>query len=110
MDDLLQRSIEPCKKALADAQIDTSKIDRAFARDLTARGDNSRLTEAIIAMGKTLSLTVVAQGIETKEQAEFLREQACDEFQGFYFKKPMPASQLTELLLAQSAAGARRAS
>jgi len=43
-------------------------------------------------MGKTLSLTVVAQGVETKEQAEFLRVHACDEFQGFYFNKPMSAS------------------
>jgi EAL domain-containing protein (putative c-di-GMP-specific phosphodiesterase class I) len=54
-------------------------------------------------MGKSLSLTVVAQGVETKEQADFLREHACDEFQGFYFNKPMSAVQFTELLLAQDA-------
>jgi predicted signal transduction protein with EAL and GGDEF domain len=52
-------------------------------------------------MGKSLSLTVVAQGVETREQADFLREHACDEFQGFYFNKPMSAHQFTELLRAQ---------
>jgi EAL domain-containing protein (putative c-di-GMP-specific phosphodiesterase class I) len=54
-------------------------------------------------MGKSLSLTVVAQGVETKEQADFLREHACDEFQGFYFNKPVSAPQFTELLQAQTA-------
>jgi diguanylate cyclase (GGDEF)-like protein len=81
--------------------LDTIKIDRSFIRDLTAGGENSTLTEAIIAMGKSLSLTVVAQGVETKEQAELLRVHACDEFQGFYFNKPMSALQFTDLLQAQ---------
>jgi EAL domain-containing protein (putative c-di-GMP-specific phosphodiesterase class I) len=49
-------------------------------------------------MGKSLSLTVVAQGVETKEQADLLREHACDEFQGFYFNKPMSAREFTALL------------
>jgi len=80
--------------------LDTIKIDRAFVRHLAARSDNSTLTEAIIAMGKSLSLTVVAQGVETKEQADFLREHACDEFQGFYFNKPLSALQFTALLQA----------
>jgi EAL domain-containing protein (putative c-di-GMP-specific phosphodiesterase class I) len=52
-------------------------------------------------MGRSLRLTVVAQGVETGEQAEFLREHACDEIQGFYFNKPMPAEQFTQLLLGQ---------
>jgi hypothetical protein len=51
---------------------------------------------------KSLSLTVVAQGVETKEQAEFLRTHACDELQGFYFNRPLPADQFTQLLLAQA--------
>jgi len=81
--------------------LDTIKIDRSYIRDITTRGDDSNLTEAIIAMGKSLSVTVVAQGVETKEQADFLRQHACDEFQGFYFNKPMSAGQFTELLQAQ---------
>jgi diguanylate cyclase (GGDEF)-like protein len=81
--------------------LDTIKIDRSYIRDIATRGEDSNLTEAIIAMGKSLSLTVVAQGVETKEQADFLRQHACDEFQGFYFNKPMSAAQFTELLQAQ---------
>jgi len=83
--------------------LDTIKIDRSYIRDITIRDEDSSLTEAIIAMGKSLSLTVVAQGVETKEQADFLREHACDEFQGFYFNKPVSAKQFTELLQAQTA-------
>jgi EAL domain-containing protein (putative c-di-GMP-specific phosphodiesterase class I) len=78
--------------------LDTIKIDRSFVRDLAAGGANSDLTDAIIAMGKSLSLTVVAQGVETKEQADLLREHACDELQGFYFNKPMTAQEFTGLL------------
>jgi EAL domain-containing protein (putative c-di-GMP-specific phosphodiesterase class I) len=62
------------------------------------------LTEAIIAMGKSLSLTVVAQGVETKEQVDFLREHACDELQGFYFNQPLPAAQFAAVLSAQTGA------
>jgi EAL domain-containing protein (putative c-di-GMP-specific phosphodiesterase class I) len=83
--------------------LDTIKIDRSYIRDIATRGDDGNLTEAIIAMGKSLSVTVVAQGVETKEQADFLRQHACDEFQGFYFNRPMSADQFTELLQAQDA-------
>jgi diguanylate cyclase (GGDEF)-like protein len=83
--------------------LDTIKIDRSYIRDIATRDEQSNLTEAIIAMGKSLSLTVVAQGVETKEQAEFLRQHACDEFQGFYFNRPVSAQQFTELLRAQEA-------
>jgi diguanylate cyclase (GGDEF)-like protein len=83
--------------------LDTIKIDRSFIRDVATPGEDGSLTRAIISMGKSLSLTVVAQGVETKEQADFLREHACDEFQGFYFNRPVSAQQFTELLQAQSA-------
>jgi EAL domain-containing protein (putative c-di-GMP-specific phosphodiesterase class I) len=83
--------------------LDTIKIDRSFIRDVATPGKDANLTDAIISMGKSLSLTVVAQGVETREQADFLREHACDEFQGFYFNKPVSAEQFTELLQAQSA-------
>jgi EAL domain-containing protein (putative c-di-GMP-specific phosphodiesterase class I) len=53
-------------------------------------------------MGRTLSMTVVAQGVETKAQADFLRQNACDEFQGFYLSKPVPAEHVTESLRAQA--------
>jgi diguanylate cyclase (GGDEF)-like protein len=82
--------------------LDTIKIDRSFIRDSESSA-NGKLTESIIAMGKALSLTVVAQGVETKEQADFLRANACDEFQGFYLGRPAPAEQIAQLLRAQPA-------
>ncbi len=81
--------------------LDTMKIDRSFIRDVANVAEDKSLTEAIIAMGRTLSLTVVAQGVETKEQADFLRQNACDEFQGYYLNKPVPADQMVELIRAQ---------
>ncbi|HUW76664.1 MAG TPA: EAL domain-containing protein, partial [Gallionella sp.] len=93
-----------CYSSLASLkkfQIDTIKIDHSFIRDVTSVAEDKALTEAIIALGKMLSLTVVAQGVETKEQADFLRQNGCDEFQGFYLNKPMPADQIAEFLRAQ---------
>ena len=55
-------------------------------------------------MGRTLSLTVIAEGVETKAEADFLREHACDEFQGFYFSTAVTAGKLAELLEAQTTA------
>jgi predicted signal transduction protein with EAL and GGDEF domain len=75
---------------------------RSFVRDLAARGNDSSLTAAIIAMAKTLILTVVAQRVGTKKRAEFMREHACGEFQGFYFNRPLSAQQFTELLKARN--------
>ena len=82
--------------------LDTIKIDRSFIRDVASGSEDKDLTDAILAMGRKLSLTVVAQGVETKEQADFLRQNACDEFQGFYLDKPMPGDQIAELLRKES--------
>jgi diguanylate cyclase (GGDEF)-like protein len=82
--------------------LDTIKIDRSFVRDMVGGSKDTGLTDAIIAMGKSLSLTVVAQGVETREQAEFLRIHACDEIQGFYFNRPLPPSQFADLLRDQA--------
>jgi len=78
--------------------IDTLKVDRSFIRDIPNDSEDRAITEAIIAMGKTLSLTVVAEGVETAEQESFLREHACDEMQGYYFSKPVVADEFAELL------------
>ena len=56
------------------------------------------ITSAIIAMGRSLGLTVVAEGVETREQLDFLRKHACDEFQGYYFSKPIDGRDFAELL------------
>jgi diguanylate cyclase (GGDEF)-like protein len=82
--------------------LDTIKIDRSLMRDFLGTKDDTGLADAIIAMGKSLSLTVVAQGVETKEQAEHLRLHACDELQGFYFKRPLPVDEFTQLLRDQA--------
>jgi diguanylate cyclase (GGDEF)-like protein/PAS domain S-box-containing protein len=78
--------------------IDTLKVDRSFIRELPANSEDRAITQAIIAMGKTLSLTVVAEGVETEEQEAFLRENACDESQGFHFSRPISAEKFDELL------------
>jgi EAL domain-containing protein (putative c-di-GMP-specific phosphodiesterase class I) len=74
------------------------KIDRSFIRDLTTDCEDAAITAAIIGMGRTLNLTVVAEGVETAEQMSILRDYRCDEVQGFYFSKPLPAAQVAELL------------
>ncbi len=78
--------------------IDTLKIDRSFVSDLTRNTEDQTITATIITMGKSLDLTVVAEGVETKEQLDFLRARGCDEFQGYYAHKPMPADEFAQLL------------
>jgi diguanylate cyclase (GGDEF)-like protein/PAS domain S-box-containing protein len=78
--------------------IDTLKVDRSFIRDLPQNSEDRAITEAIIAMGKSLKLTVVAEGVETLDQQTFLHDHACDEMQGYFFSKPIPSGQFAELL------------
>ena len=83
---------------LKNFPIDTLKMDRSFMRNLLENNDNKSIIEAIITMGKTLSVTVVAEGVETRDQETFLREHICDEMQGFYFSKPIAPDQFSDLL------------
>ncbi|GMQ83899.1 MAG: hypothetical protein BMS9Abin06_0645 [Gammaproteobacteria bacterium] len=78
--------------------IDTLKIDRSFIHDLTQDPDDATLVEAIIVMGRALNLNVIAEGVETEAQVEFLRTHHCDSIQGFLISKPKPAQELTTLL------------
>jgi EAL domain-containing protein (putative c-di-GMP-specific phosphodiesterase class I) len=78
--------------------IDTLKIDRSFVRDLPEDLEDRAITQAIISMGKALGMTVVAEGVETIEQQAFLRQNACDEMQGYLFSKPVPPSDIADLL------------
>lgn len=75
--------------------IDTLKIDIAFIRNVTTNSDSAAIATAIISMAHSLKLNVVAEGVETKEQLEFLRMNDCDEIQGYLISKPLP---LTELM------------
>ena len=78
--------------------IDTLKIDRSFVRGLTMRADDACIVNAVISMGSSLNMLVVAEGIETREQLTLLRERGCPQGQGYYFSHPMDADQLTQLL------------
>jgi diguanylate cyclase (GGDEF)-like protein/PAS domain S-box-containing protein len=80
--------------------IDTLKVDRSFVRDITTNAEDRAITETIIALGKALGVTVVAEGVETVEQRDFLRDNACDEMQGFYFSRPCHPDAIAELLAA----------
>lgn len=81
--------------------IDTLKIDRSFISDLPGDAEDKAITTAIIAMGKSLDLTVVAEGVETQDQLDCLRALGCDEFQGYYSNRPLPAAQFVALLQAE---------
>jgi diguanylate cyclase (GGDEF)-like protein/PAS domain S-box-containing protein len=78
--------------------VDRLKIDRSFVSDIGASGDDETITSAIIALAHSLQLQVIAEGVETSTQLDFLKERACDEMQGFFFAKPMPRDAIPALL------------
>ncbi len=78
--------------------IDTLKIDRSFVKDLHTDQDDAAICAAILAMAQQLGLNVVAEGVETKEQLEFLRHHGCNQIQGFLCSKPLSANQFAVLL------------
>jgi EAL domain-containing protein (putative c-di-GMP-specific phosphodiesterase class I) len=78
--------------------IDTLKIDKSFVRDLATDADDASIVSAVISMGGSLHMRVVAEGVETREQLTFLQEHSCPEGQGYYFSRPVVAAQLTQLL------------
>jgi diguanylate cyclase (GGDEF)-like protein/PAS domain S-box-containing protein len=78
--------------------IDTLKIDQSFVRDMTTDSDDASIVSAVINMGRSLNMRVVAEGVQTRDQLDFLKDRQCPEGQGYYFGPPVPADQLTELL------------
>ncbi|MBP1153817.1 MULTISPECIES: EAL domain-containing protein [unclassified Paenibacillus] len=73
------------------------KIDKSFIKDIASDDSNARIVGAIISMAHHLGLQVIAEGVETQEQMVFLKEQQCDEVQGYYYSPPMPAEELETL-------------
>ena len=78
--------------------INTLKIDQSFIRDISLDADDATITALIVTLGHSLKLRVIAEGVETAEQLAYLREIKCDEIQGYYFSKPVPAEELAQLL------------
>ena len=78
--------------------IDKLKIDRTFISDVTSSNDDASIVSAIVSLGHTLKLKVIAEGVETPEQLEFLRMLGCDQYQGYHHSAAMPASEFAELL------------
>ena len=81
--------------------IDTLKIDQSFVRDITSDPDTAAIVTAIIAMGHSLRLKVIAEGVEYTEQSSFLKRCNCDQMQGFLINAPVPASEFLQLLHAR---------
>ncbi|OWY29854.1 EAL domain-containing protein [Herbaspirillum robiniae] len=87
--------------------VNTLKIDKSFINDIPDDPNGSAIVQAIIAMGHALNLKVVTEGVETEKQLKALREFGSDEYQGYYFSKPVPYAQFLQLLLQQHAPQAR---
>jgi diguanylate cyclase (GGDEF)-like protein/PAS domain S-box-containing protein len=83
---------------LRQFRVSKLKIDRSFIKDSATNPDDSAITAAIISMAKSLRLKVIAEGVENEAQMSFLRKHQCDEIQGYYFSKPLPAADVADTL------------
>ena len=78
--------------------VNTLKIDRSFIREVAVNSDDAAITAAIISLGNTLKLNIVAEGVENEQQMSFLQAQQCSAIQGYYFSKPLPIDELASKL------------
>jgi EAL domain-containing protein (putative c-di-GMP-specific phosphodiesterase class I) len=74
------------------------KIDQSFIRDLMTSKDSRSIVRAVIGLGQSMRMTVLAEGVETGEQADLLRELGCPEVQGYFFSRPRPADEVPMLI------------
>lgn len=79
--------------------IDILKIDQSFVRDITLDSDDAAIVTSIISLAHNLRLTVIAEGVETADQLEYLKRHGCDAIQGYYFSRPLPSRVLEEFVL-----------
>ena len=87
---------------LRDIPIDTLKIDKSFVDTILLDDSTSIITDAVITMVKKLGLETIAEGVETEEQFEYLKNMHCDNIQGFLLGKPMPGEKLIELIMEEN--------
>ncbi len=78
--------------------VDRLKVDKSFVRDIDSDPDDAAIVRAIITLGHALGLRVVAEGVETRAHLDYLRQHGCDEVQGYYFSRPVPAANMETLL------------
>jgi diguanylate cyclase (GGDEF)-like protein len=78
--------------------IDRLKIDRSFINEITARADDASIVQAIVSLAHSLRLKVIAEGVETIAQLDFLKSIGCDQYQGFYFSRPLPVPEFETLM------------
>jgi EAL domain-containing protein (putative c-di-GMP-specific phosphodiesterase class I) len=83
--------------------LDRLKIDKSFVCDLQANTDDAAIVRSTISLGKQLGLSVIAEGIEDHATAELLRSMGCEEGQGYYFGRPMPAAEFEQTYLSKGA-------
>ena len=84
---------------LKDTQFDVIKIDRSFLQDFIGSARGQRIVEHTIQMAKSIGLDMIAEGVETKDQADFLQNCGCNTAQGFYYAKPMPVEEFEKLYI-----------
>lgn len=78
--------------------VNAVKLDQSFVKDITTNSDDAAISKAVVAMAHSLKLNVIAEGVETLGQLEFLRNLKCDEMQGYFISRPVPADEFTQLL------------
>ena len=87
---------------LRQLPLDMLKIDRSFVTDLLTNPNDAAIARTIISLGRTLGLRVLAEGVETPAQRDFLFEHGCEAYQGYLCARPLPAADLTQIVGAQA--------